>query len=153
MVIRDQNRNEEICRRTKVTEVIAQRVAKLNWQGAGQLPRRTERCRGLMLEWRPCFGERSVGRPPTSVPTPYQRQFYFILRFQVNNSSNGQRPLDESWQSDERYSLKVGPEFHPRQVNLLFLNRIWSGLVWRIASAVASYDPTEKDVDVDAGGD
>ncbi|CAH2235985.1 jg2059 [Pararge aegeria aegeria] len=44
----DQIRNEEIRRRTRATD-IAQRVAKLKWQWAGQ----------------PRTGKRSVGRPPT----------------------------------------------------------------------------------------
>ncbi|CAH2260536.1 jg18256 [Pararge aegeria aegeria] len=60
-----QIRNEEIRRRTRVTD-IAQRVAKLKWQWAGNIARRTDGRWGLkLLEWRPRTGKRSVGRPPT----------------------------------------------------------------------------------------
>ncbi|CAH2218167.1 jg21448 [Pararge aegeria aegeria] len=38
--LRDQIRNEEICRRTRATD-IAQRVAKLKWKWAGHIARRT----------------------------------------------------------------------------------------------------------------
>ncbi|CAH2235021.1 jg1290 [Pararge aegeria aegeria] len=65
--LRDQmrdERNEEIRRRTRVTD-IAQRVAKLKWQWAGHIARRTDGRWGLkVLEWRPRTGKRSVGRPP-----------------------------------------------------------------------------------------
>ncbi|CAH2242228.1 jg25161 [Pararge aegeria aegeria] len=51
--LRDQIRNEEIRRRTKVTE-IAQGVAKLKWQWAAHIARRTVGRWGLkVLEWRP----------------------------------------------------------------------------------------------------
>ncbi|CAH2233307.1 jg6231 [Pararge aegeria aegeria] len=51
--LRDQIRNEEIRRRTRVTD-IAQRVAKLKWQWAGYIARRTDGRWGLkVLEWRP----------------------------------------------------------------------------------------------------
>ncbi|CAH2266074.1 jg17600 [Pararge aegeria aegeria] len=63
--LRDQIRNEEIHRRTRVTD-IARRVAKLKWQWAGHMARRTDGRWGLkMLEWRPRTGKRSVGQPPT----------------------------------------------------------------------------------------
>ncbi|CAH2259301.1 jg10040 [Pararge aegeria aegeria] len=63
--LRDQIRNEEIRRRTRVTD-IAQRVAKLKWQLAGQIARRTdERWDLKVLEWRPRTGKRSAGHPPT----------------------------------------------------------------------------------------
>ncbi|CAH2232920.1 jg12423 [Pararge aegeria aegeria] len=56
--LRDQIRNEEILRRTRVTE-IAQRVAKLKWQWAGHIARRTDGRWGLkVLEWRPRTGKR-----------------------------------------------------------------------------------------------
>ncbi|CAH2269361.1 jg14066 [Pararge aegeria aegeria] len=59
-MVHDQIRNEEIRRRTKVTD-IAQRVAKLKWQWAGHIARRTDRRWGSkVLEWQPC-----TGRPPT----------------------------------------------------------------------------------------
>ncbi|CAH2248025.1 jg12737 [Pararge aegeria aegeria] len=59
--LRDQMRNEEICRRTRVTD-IAQRVAKLKWKWAGHIARRTDgRWGSKVLEWRP----RSVRRLPT----------------------------------------------------------------------------------------
>ncbi|CAH2240682.1 jg25706 [Pararge aegeria aegeria] len=63
--LRDRIRNEEIRRRTRVTD-IAQRVAKLKWQWAGHIARRTDGRWGLkVLEWRPRTGKRSVGRPQT----------------------------------------------------------------------------------------
>ncbi|CAH2251949.1 jg13826 [Pararge aegeria aegeria] len=46
--LRDQIRNEEIRKRTRVTD-IAQRVAKLKWQWAGQLARRTDGPWGLKV--------------------------------------------------------------------------------------------------------
>ncbi|CAH2243094.1 jg14115 [Pararge aegeria aegeria] len=63
--LRDQIRNVEIRRRTRVTD-IAQRVAKLKWQWAGHIVRRkTRRWGPKVLEWQPRTGKRSVGRPPT----------------------------------------------------------------------------------------
>ncbi|CAH2255372.1 jg15419 [Pararge aegeria aegeria] len=63
--LRDQIRNEEIRRRTRVTDK-AQRVAKLKWQWAGHIAWRTDGRWGLkVLEWRPRIGKRSVGRPST----------------------------------------------------------------------------------------
>ncbi|CAH2254211.1 jg14379 [Pararge aegeria aegeria] len=63
--LRDQIKNEEIRRRTGVTD-IAQRVAKLKWQCAGHIARRTDGLWGLkVLEWRPRTGKRSVGRAST----------------------------------------------------------------------------------------
>ncbi|CAH2234461.1 jg17763 [Pararge aegeria aegeria] len=65
--LRDRIRNEEIRRRTRVTD-IAQRVAKLKWQCARHKARRTDGRWGLkVLEWRPRTGKRSVGRPPNEV--------------------------------------------------------------------------------------
>lgn len=62
--LRDRIRNEEIRRRTKVTD-IAYRVSKLKWQWAGHIARRTDgRWSRRVLEWRPRTGKRSVGRPP-----------------------------------------------------------------------------------------
>ena len=62
--LRDRLRNEEIRRRTKVTD-IAQRISKLKWQWAGHIARRTDgRWGRRVLEWRPRTGKRSVGRPP-----------------------------------------------------------------------------------------
>ncbi|CAH2244701.1 jg1356 [Pararge aegeria aegeria] len=58
-------RNEEIRRRTRVTD-IAQRVAKLKWKWAGHIARRTDgRWGSKVLEWRHRTGKRSVGWPPT----------------------------------------------------------------------------------------
>ncbi|CAH2244588.1 jg11703 [Pararge aegeria aegeria] len=58
-------RSVEEIRRTRVTD-IAQRVAKLEWQWAGYIARRTDGRWGLkVLEWRPRTGKRSEGRPPT----------------------------------------------------------------------------------------
>ncbi|KAL0852521.1 hypothetical protein ABMA27_017001 [Loxostege sticticalis] len=63
--LRDRIRNEEIRRRTKVTD-IARRIANLKWQWAGHIARRTDgRWGRKVLEWRPRAGRRSVGRPPT----------------------------------------------------------------------------------------
>ncbi|XP_052737833.1 putative uncharacterized transposon-derived protein F52C9.6 isoform X1 [Bicyclus anynana] len=63
--LRDRIRNEEIRRRTKVTD-IAQRVAKLKWQWAGHIVQRGDgRWGPKVLEWRPRTSKRSVGRPPT----------------------------------------------------------------------------------------
>ena len=62
--LRDRLRNEEIRRRTKVTD-IAQRISKLKWQWAGHIALRTDgRWGRKVLEWRPRTGKRSVGRPP-----------------------------------------------------------------------------------------
>ncbi|CAH2209453.1 jg75 [Pararge aegeria aegeria] len=59
--LRDQIRNEGIRRRTRVTD-IAQRVAKLKWQWAGHIARRTDgRWGSTVLEWQPHAGKRSVG--------------------------------------------------------------------------------------------
>ncbi len=63
--LRDRIRNEEIRRRTKVTD-IARRIAKTKWQWAGHIARRDDgRWGRKVLEWRPRAGRRSVGRPPT----------------------------------------------------------------------------------------
>ncbi|CAH2227233.1 jg23093 [Pararge aegeria aegeria] len=62
--LRDRIRNDEIRRRTKVTDT-AQRISKLKWQWAGHVCRRTDgRWGRRVLEWRPRIGKRSVGRPP-----------------------------------------------------------------------------------------
>jgi hypothetical protein len=56
-------RNEVIRQRTKVTD-IAHRISMLKWQWAGHISRRTDnRWRKRVLEWRPCLGKRSIGRP------------------------------------------------------------------------------------------
>ena len=63
--LRDRIRNDEIRKRTKVTD-IAQRISKLKWQWAGHIARRTDdRWGRKVLEWRPRTGKRSVGRPST----------------------------------------------------------------------------------------
>ncbi|CAH2210394.1 jg4427 [Pararge aegeria aegeria] len=62
--LHDQIRNEEIRRRTRVTD-ITQRVAKLKWQWAGHIALKTDgRWVLKVLEWRPRTGKRSVGQPP-----------------------------------------------------------------------------------------
>ncbi|CAH2231720.1 jg14303 [Pararge aegeria aegeria] len=62
--LRDRIRNDEIRRRTKVTD-IAQRISKLKWQWASHVCRRTDGLWGRrVLEWRPRIDKRSVGRPP-----------------------------------------------------------------------------------------
>ncbi|CAH2229986.1 jg17506 [Pararge aegeria aegeria] len=61
--LRDQIRNEEICRRTRVTG-IAQRVVKLRWQWVGHIARRTNgRWDPKLLEWQLRTGKCSVARP------------------------------------------------------------------------------------------
>ncbi|KAI8425540.1 hypothetical protein MSG28_011366 [Choristoneura fumiferana] len=63
--LRDRIRNEEIRRRTRVTD-IAKRISSLKWQWAGYIARRADgRWGRKVLEWRPRIGKRSVGRPPT----------------------------------------------------------------------------------------
>ncbi|CAH2242787.1 jg4421 [Pararge aegeria aegeria] len=63
--LRDQIRNEEIRRRTRVTDIV-QRVTKLQWRWATHIVRRKDgRWGPNMLEWEPRTGKRSVGRPPT----------------------------------------------------------------------------------------
>ncbi|KAJ0169495.1 hypothetical protein K1T71_015082 [Dendrolimus kikuchii] len=60
----DKIRNEDIRKRTKVTD-IARKISKLKWQWAGHVCRRTDgRWSKRVLEWRPRLGKRSVGRPP-----------------------------------------------------------------------------------------
>ncbi|CAH2241182.1 jg3248 [Pararge aegeria aegeria] len=68
-----QIRNEEIRRRTKVTD-LAQRVAKLKLLWAGHIARRTDgRWGSKVLEWQPRTGTRSVGRHPTKWPNDITR--------------------------------------------------------------------------------
>ncbi|CAH2247544.1 jg744 [Pararge aegeria aegeria] len=63
--LRDKIRNVEIRRRTRVTDM-AQRVAKLKWQWAGNIVGSKDgRWGPKVLEWQPRTGKRSVGRPPT----------------------------------------------------------------------------------------
>ncbi|KAI8435740.1 hypothetical protein MSG28_003982 [Choristoneura fumiferana] len=63
--LRDRIRNEEIRRRTRVTD-IAKRISSLKWQWAGHIARRADgRWGRKVLEWRPRIGKRSVGLPPT----------------------------------------------------------------------------------------
>ncbi|KAJ8706366.1 hypothetical protein PYW08_010992 [Mythimna loreyi] len=63
--LRDRNRNKDIRKRTKIAD-IAKRIAKLKWQWAGHIARRTDCLWGRkVLEWRSRTGRRSVGRPPT----------------------------------------------------------------------------------------
>ncbi|CAG9795108.1 unnamed protein product [Diatraea saccharalis] len=61
--LRDRIRNQEIRKRTYVTD-IAQRIAQLNWQWAGYIVGRTDgRWGRRVLEWRPRTERRSVGGP------------------------------------------------------------------------------------------
>ncbi|CAH2217718.1 jg17 [Pararge aegeria aegeria] len=61
--LRDRIRNDEIRRRTKVTDN-AQRISKLKWQWAGHVCRTTDgRWGRRVLQWRPRIGKHSVGRP------------------------------------------------------------------------------------------
>ncbi|KAI8437485.1 hypothetical protein MSG28_011804 [Choristoneura fumiferana] len=63
--LRDRIRNDDIRSRTNVTD-IARRIARLKWQWAGHIARRTDgRWCQEVLEWRPRTGRRAVGRPPT----------------------------------------------------------------------------------------
>ncbi|KAI8426600.1 hypothetical protein MSG28_005383 [Choristoneura fumiferana] len=58
--LRDRIRNDDIRNRTKVTD-IARRIAKLKWQWAGHIARRTDgRWGQKVLEWRPRTGRRAV---------------------------------------------------------------------------------------------
>ncbi|CAH2232993.1 jg19868 [Pararge aegeria aegeria] len=60
----DQIRNEEIRRRTKVTD-IAQRVAMLRWQWAEHIARRTDgRWGSKVLNWQPRTGTAYVNPQP-----------------------------------------------------------------------------------------
>jgi hypothetical protein len=63
--LRNRIRNDEIRKRTKVTD-IARHIADLKWQWAIHIDRRTDgRWGGKVVEWRPRTGRRSVSRPPT----------------------------------------------------------------------------------------
>ncbi|KAI8438853.1 hypothetical protein MSG28_011199 [Choristoneura fumiferana] len=64
-VIHQLNVPEKMANRTKVTDIV-RRIAKLKWQWAGHIARRTDgRWGQKVLEWRPRTGRRAVGRPPT----------------------------------------------------------------------------------------
>ncbi|CAH2229599.1 jg27431 [Pararge aegeria aegeria] len=72
--LRDRIRNNEIRRRTQVTD-IAQRISKLMWQWAGHVCHRTDGRWGRhVLEWRPRIGPRSLGRPPALGKTYVQQR-------------------------------------------------------------------------------
>jgi hypothetical protein len=61
--LRDKIRNEEIRRRTKVTDK-ADRIAKLKWQWAGHVARqKNDRWTPRVISWRPWENKRPVGRP------------------------------------------------------------------------------------------
>ena len=61
--LRDRIRNDEIRRRTQVTD-IALKICKLKWQWAGHIVRRTDdRWGRKVLEWRPRLNKGSTGRP------------------------------------------------------------------------------------------
>jgi hypothetical protein len=65
VALRDRIRNDDIRKRTKVTD-IARRIADIKWQWVGHIVRRTDgHWGGKVVEWRPRTGRRSVGRPPT----------------------------------------------------------------------------------------
>ncbi|CAH2239424.1 jg16849 [Pararge aegeria aegeria] len=67
--LRDQIRNEEIRRRTRVTD-IAQRVAKLKWKWAGHIARRTDgRWGSKLLEWQPRTEKTSTLRGAFECPS------------------------------------------------------------------------------------
>ena len=61
--LRDRIRNEEIRKGTKLTN-IARRIAKLKWQWAGHIARRTDDSWGRkVLKWRPRTGRQRVWAP------------------------------------------------------------------------------------------
>lgn len=63
--LRDHIRNEELRRRTGVTDVI-KRIATLKWNWAGHIARMSDdRWTRKLLEWRPRIDKRNQGRPPT----------------------------------------------------------------------------------------
>lgn len=63
--LRDHIRNEELRRRTGVTDII-ERISKLKWNWAGQVARMSDgRWTKKLLEWRPRADKRNRGRPPT----------------------------------------------------------------------------------------
>jgi hypothetical protein len=65
--LRDRIRNDEIRKRTKLTD-IARRIVDLKWQWAGHIARRTDgRWGGKVLEWRP--GDTALVGPPQGGPT------------------------------------------------------------------------------------
>ncbi|CAG9133026.1 unnamed protein product [Plutella xylostella] len=78
--LRDRIRNEEIRRRTKVTD-IAKRISTLKWQWAGHVARRADdRWSRKVLEWRPRVGKRRVGRPPTRWSDDLRKQEAPLLK-------------------------------------------------------------------------
>lgn len=61
--LRDRVRNEEIRRRTKITDII-HRIAELKWRWTGHVARQDpSRWTVRILQWRPRTTKRSVGRP------------------------------------------------------------------------------------------
>ena len=63
--LRDHIRNEDLRRRTGVTDVVNQ-IRKLKWNWAGHVARMSDgRWTKRLLEWRPRLDKRSKGRPPT----------------------------------------------------------------------------------------
>ncbi|CAH2240751.1 jg4232 [Pararge aegeria aegeria] len=68
--LRDKIKNEDIRRRTRVTD-LAQRVAKQKWQWAEHIARRTVGRWGGK-EWRPHTVKRNVGQSPIMVNRLHQ---------------------------------------------------------------------------------
>ncbi|CAG9837260.1 unnamed protein product [Diabrotica balteata] len=65
ITLRDRITNEDIRRRTGVTDII-EKIARLKWRWAGHIARMTDgRWTKRLLEWRPRENKRNVGRPPT----------------------------------------------------------------------------------------
>ncbi|CAH2234449.1 jg6126 [Pararge aegeria aegeria] len=96
--LRDQIKNEEIRRRTRVTD-IAQRVAKLKWQWAGHIARRTDGRWGLKVpEWRAHTGERSLKLREFSLETESSTKIHEIARTYININLS-------FWYSGERCGL------------------------------------------------
>ncbi|CAH2267257.1 jg14725 [Pararge aegeria aegeria] len=72
------------------------RVAKLMWQWAGHLARRTDGRWGLkVLEWRPRTGKRSVGRPSTRWTNDMSRVAGSCWRQDKRPMSSSERQLVE----------------------------------------------------------
>ncbi|CAG9133694.1 unnamed protein product [Plutella xylostella] len=91
--LRDRIRNEEIRRRTKVTD-IAKRISTLKWQWAGHVARRADdRWSRKVLEWRPRVGKRRVGRPPTRWSDDLRKVFVTINSSHVVLAANEEQTI------------------------------------------------------------
>ncbi|CAG9122414.1 unnamed protein product [Plutella xylostella] len=111
--LRDRIRNEEIRRRTKVTD-IAKSISTLKWQWAGHVARRADdRWSRKVLEWRPRVGKRRVGRPPTRWSDDLRKISWVRRRGEdLHLLSFGRH----TYSADSRYSLAFE---HPNDWRLL----------------------------------